>query len=217
VARTKAVKHQNRGGVDRHAASFLLAQIRQAVAARGLLPAEFARALGVQEATLTAWLTGRVLPPLSTLERMFVLLRLAPVFVHVEERGRGTSLADYLDEVEADLYERLDADPRTAMADCLKDLRLQRIRLEQDRLHGYISEREYRKNVLALIDQTRWVSETVAKLEISGRFGAGDVADVTFEYGSPAGPSYDAEKVERVRERAALPPGKEEPDEEPEA
>jgi hypothetical protein len=43
------------------------------------------------------------------------------------------------------------------------------------------------------------VADTINKLDMTARIGSGAMSDVELVYGSPAGPAYDKDAVERVK------------------
>jgi hypothetical protein len=136
---------------------------------------------------------------MAHVESLFRALRLVPIFVPASQKNGG--IRDFLDDEEAALYDALPEAPADALRASLKDIQLQRVRLEIDREDGSIDEDSYRKAVLDVTDALRFVADALNKIEIAGKAGSGAADGVEMAYGSEKGPSYDKDTVERVRKK----------------
>jgi len=184
--------------------SLLLLQIRRAVDSRGISVSSLARAAGVRPQALQSWLAGRAVPKLPALEALFRALRLVPVMVPLDEHHDGADLRDYLDERELHVYDALPEQPMDVLKAQLRDLQLQRLRLEEDYTLGAITAKDYRRWVVHYADAVRRVIEAMTNVEDSNSLR--QVRDVILEYGSPDGPAYDEAMVRRVRAAKRRPP-----------
>lgn len=195
--------------------SLTLIQIRQLLEARGVTIEALAQALGQHPRTTSNWLTGVTEPTVATMEATLRLLHVVPVFVSVEDATVGASLRDYLDPEEQAIFDGLPSEPREVLSNQLRDLQLQRIRLENDYGQGVVGDREYRTILFDLMECIRRITDSLAKLNLSSEY-TGQPAAVEWVHGSPRGPGYKEEEVTRVRkaiaeDEAKPKPKKEEP------
>jgi transcriptional regulator with XRE-family HTH domain len=177
--------------------SILLTQIAHIVKERGIKPLTLASAVGVTEATVKSWLEGTAEPDLSQYERLMSMLRLVPVITDVSAGNEGVSLRDFLPEDEASLFDKLSDSPIDVLRTQLRDLQLQRIRVEEMYNDGSLEFDDYMQLVGRIADSTRFTIDSIGKLDLGAKMGSED--DVEMVYGSPRGPGYDKDKVDKVR------------------
>ena len=195
-AKTALLKH----GI---AESFSVLQIRNLMEERGITLSTLAATLGQREATTRSWLNGSTLPTLAIMEACCRILSVIPVFVSVDEHKTSSGLRDYLCDEELSLYDNLPTNPTEILTNQLRDLQLQRIRIEKDYSIGiYDSDKQYRDDVMDVMEITRRLTDSLAKLSIAGATIT-DADAVETVYGSPKGPNYDEKSVMRVREADA--------------
>lgn len=165
--------------------SALLGQIRSSVQARGISARALARAIGRPEAEVVGVLDGSRFPSLAVVEALLRSLRLVPVCVSVDEHAGGAHFRDYLPAGEAAAYDRISVDARGVLEDRVRDLTLQRVRLEESRVYGLIEELPYLKALVILSEQLRHLAVALAKVDAAARlFGQGAEDSVTVTYGA---------------------------------
>ena len=156
-----------------------------------------AQILGTTTAEVTSWFSLKSQPTVKQLEAIFRALRLVPIFVPAASRHGG--VREFLDEDEVDIYDAMPDTPVAALKIALKDLQLQRVRLEKERSMGAISDEDYRKYVIDFSDAVRLTADALNKIDITQKLGSGAGADVEMLYGSDRGVGYKKDEVDRVR------------------
>lgn len=183
--------------------SMTFVQLRTLIESRGIAPEALARALGRRESIVRKWLDGTVVPDLYTVEAIFRLLKIIPVLVSVDEYRPGSSLRDYLPPEEQAMWDGMTTDPTEILMDQLRDLRLQRYRLEMDWSEGIETDSDtYYKKILLLAEAARRIVDSMAKLLAVEQYGTPDA--VEWLYGSEKGGCYDKEAVQRVKQQSEV-------------
>lgn len=177
--------------------SILMTQVAHIIEERGIRPLTMASAVGVTETELRNWITGASAPSLVQYERLMAMLRLVPVVTDVSTGNETTSLRDFLPEDEAGLFDSLSDNAIDVLRTQLRDLQLQRIRVEEMYSDGSIEFDDYITLVGKIADSTRYTIDSMGKLDLGAKMGTED--DVEMVYGSTKGPGYDHDAVERVR------------------
>jgi transcriptional regulator with XRE-family HTH domain len=178
--------------------SILLLQVSQTIRERGIRSSTLASALGVTAQEVDAWLAGTAEPTLSQYEQLMALLRLVPVVTSVDKGTAGKlSLRDFLNDDDAEVFDQLSDNSMDVLRTQLRDLQMQRIRIEEMHQDGTLEYETYIKLINQLSDSTRFTVDSIGKLDVSDRMSSGE--DVETCYGSPKGPAYDKEAVDKVR------------------
>ena len=157
-----------------------------------------AQILGVETREVVAWFSLKAQPTVKQLESIFRALRLVPIFVPAASRHGG--IREFLDDDEVEIYDAMPDTPAAALKIVLKDLQLQRVRLEHERSLGAINDEDYRKYVIDFSDAVRLTADALNKIDLTQKLGSGAGTDVEYLYGSERGTGYKKEEVERVRQ-----------------
>ena len=177
--------------------SLLVLQVKQIIEERGIKIRTLAAAVGVTESTISSWLGGASEPSISQYERLVSLLRLVPIITDVSSGSGSISIRDFLPDDEAQLFDQLSENNSDILKNQLRDLQLQRIRIEDMYSDGGMEYDEYFLLVTRIADSIRFTIDACSKIDLGAKMGS--ESDVEVMYGSAKGPGYDHEAVEKVK------------------
>jgi len=119
-------------------------------------------------------------PPLEVIEQIMAVLRMLPVYVPAEEKE--TSIRDVLGEIEMAVFDSAPDSPPEVLRYQIRDLALQRYRLEEGYENGTIADKVYHTLLLKLADATRLTAEALTKVEAQAKQMIDGTAQVEIVY-----------------------------------